>query len=58
MLKLLESAILIKMKKLIGITSLGDSSYLFFSLELRNLKILCINECPDLRSIDIKCDAL
>jgi len=58
MLKMLESVICIKMKNLQGITSLGNSSYLSFSLELRNLKILSICECSELKSVDIYCDAL
>lgn len=45
MLKMLESAFYIKMRNIQGITSLGDSSYLSYSLELRNLKILSICEC-------------
>ena len=57
-LKMLESAVFIKMKNLIGVTSLGESPYLPYSLELRNLRVLCINECPCINVIDLKCDAL
>ena len=53
-----ENIVYLQLKGISGLKTIGENTLFGNSMEIKHLKVLSIAECPDLVSVDLKCDIL